>query len=49
MYKRQDVDTEAEAQEIIAQDPYVVQGLASYAATGWQITRGVLADHQRKH
>jgi uncharacterized protein YciI len=44
-----DVDTEAEAQEIIAQDPYVVRGLATYAAVGWQISRGALADYQRKY
>ena len=42
-----DVDTEAEAQELIAQDPYVQRGLAAYTATGWQPSRGVLADYQR--
>ncbi|WP_436537150.1 YciI family protein [Actinoplanes sp. HUAS TT8] len=44
-----DVDTEAEAQEIFAQDPYVVRGLATYAAVGWLVTRGALADYQRKY
>ncbi|TWG26513.1 YciI family protein [Actinoplanes teichomyceticus] len=44
-----DVDTEAQAQELIAQDPYVQQGLATYAAVGWQISRGALADYQRKY
>jgi uncharacterized protein YciI len=38
------VDTEAEAHALLAGDPYVVQGLARYAATGWTPTRGVLAD-----
>ncbi|MBG0560507.1 YciI family protein [Actinoplanes aureus] len=42
-----DVDTEAEARELIAQDPYVQRGLASYTATGWQPTRGALAGYQR--
>jgi uncharacterized protein YciI len=38
------VDTEAEARELMAPDPYLQQGLAEYAATGWTPTRGVLAD-----
>ena len=42
-----DVDTEAEAQKLIAEDPYVQRGLASYTATGWQPTRGALAGYQR--
>jgi uncharacterized protein YciI len=42
-----DVDTEAEAQELIARDPYVVRGLAAYSATGWHPTRGILAGYQR--
>ena len=42
-----DVDTEAEAQEVIAQDPYVQRGLAAYTATGWQPSRGALAGYQR--
>lgn len=42
-----DVDTEAEAQELIARDPYVLRGLASYTATGWHPTRGALAGYQR--
>ena len=41
------VDTEAEARELMAQDPYVVRGLAEYAATGWTPTRGVLADWKK--
>jgi uncharacterized protein YciI len=44
-----DVDTEAQAQELIAQDPYVLRGLATYAAVGWQISRGALANYQRKY
>jgi uncharacterized protein YciI len=39
-----DVESEARAHELLADDPYVRQGLADYAATGWQPTRGVLAD-----
>ncbi|GIF43787.1 hypothetical protein Axi01nite_80980 [Actinoplanes xinjiangensis] len=42
-----DVDTEAEAHELIAKDPYVVRGLARYTATGWHPTRGALAGYQR--
>ncbi|MEU4557243.1 YciI family protein [Actinoplanes sp. NPDC023936] len=42
-----DVDTEAEAHELIAQDPYVQRGLAEYTATGWHPTRGALAGYQR--
>jgi uncharacterized protein YciI len=38
------VDTRAEAESLIAQDPYVLRGLAEYEAIGWQPTRGVLAD-----
>jgi uncharacterized protein YciI len=38
------VDTEAEARELMAPDPYLQQGLAEYAATGWKPTRGVLVD-----
>jgi uncharacterized protein YciI len=36
--------SEAEAHEVMAGDPYVVQGLAEYLAVGWQPTRGVLAE-----
>ena len=36
--------SEAEAHEVMAGDPYVVQGLAQYRAVGWQPTRGVLAE-----
>ena len=39
-----DVESEARAHELLADDPYVRQGLADYVVTGWQPTRGVLAD-----
>lgn len=39
-----DAATEAEARELMAPDPYLQQGLAEYAATGWKPTRGALAD-----
>jgi len=42
-----EVDTEAEARALLADDPYVRHGVAEYAATGWQPTRGVLADWKR--
>jgi len=42
-----DVDTEEEAQALIAKDPYVQRGLATYTALGWQPTRGALAGYQR--
>lgn len=42
-----DVDTEAEARELIADDPYVLRGLANYEPTGWKPTRGALADWKR--
>ena len=42
-----DVDSEAEALELIAEDPYVKRGLASYEPTGWKPSRGVLADWKR--
>ena len=42
-----DVESEARAHELLADDPYVIQGLAEYTATGWQPTRGVLADWKR--
>ena len=38
------VDSEAEALELIANDPYVQRGLAAYTATGWKPARGILAD-----
>ncbi|MEV6599089.1 YciI family protein [Actinoplanes sp. NPDC051346] len=41
------VDTEAAARELMADDPYVVGGLAEYAAMGWNPARGVLADWRR--
>ena len=38
-----DAATEAEARELMADDPYVVRGLAEYAATGFRprVLRGV--------
>ncbi|MCA2212820.1 YciI family protein [Jidongwangia harbinensis] len=42
-----DVDSAAEARALMAEDPYVVRGLAAYEAIGWQPTRGVLADWAR--
>ena len=39
-----DVDTEDEARELIASDPYVVRNVAEYTATGWKPTRGALKD-----
>jgi uncharacterized protein YciI len=38
-----DVHTEAEAQVLMADDPYVLRGLAAYRAIGWQPSRGVLS------
>jgi uncharacterized protein YciI len=38
------VGTEAEALELIGQDPYVLESAATYTATGWKPTRGALAD-----
>jgi uncharacterized protein YciI len=43
-----DVDSEQEAQELIAQDPYVQRGLAEYKPTGWKPTRGVLSTWKGK-
>lgn len=34
---------EAAARELMADDPYVVRGLAEYTAVGWQPARGALA------
>jgi uncharacterized protein YciI len=42
-----DAETEAEARELMAPDPYLLQGLAEYAATNWKPTRGALADWKR--
>lgn len=39
-----DTATAEEAVEAMAGDPYVQRGLATYVATGWKPTRGVLAD-----
>jgi len=38
-----DTDTAEEAVELMAADPYVQRGLATYVATGWIPTRGALA------
>jgi uncharacterized protein YciI len=38
-----DTATAEEATEVMAGDPYVRQGLASYVAIGWKPTRGALA------
>ena len=38
------VDTEDEARALMADDPYVLRGLADYDAKGWTPTRGVLGD-----
>ena len=40
-----DVSDEAAAHEVMAQDPYVLQGVAEYAAHGWRPTVGVLKDY----
>ena len=39
-----DVPTATEAHELFADDPYVKEGAAIYAATGFTPTRGALAD-----
>ena len=39
------VTDEARARELIAEDPYVKQGVAEYTATGWLPTRGALKDY----
>ncbi|MBM2616797.1 hypothetical protein JIG36_14640 [Actinoplanes sp. LDG1-06] len=41
------VDEEARALELIAQDPYVLRGVAEYTATGWIPTRGALKDYPK--
>lgn len=38
-----EAETEAEARELMAADPYVVRGLAEYAATGFRPSLGRLA------
>lgn len=42
-----DVASEEQAREVMAGDPYVQRGLASYEPTGWAPTRGVLAGWTR--
>jgi uncharacterized protein YciI len=42
-----DVRTEEEARALIADDPYVLRGLAEYRPIGWKPTRGVLAGWTR--
>jgi uncharacterized protein YciI len=39
------VDDEAQAVQLIADDPYVQRGLAEYTAIGWVPTRGALAGY----
>ena len=39
------VTDEAQANEIIAEDPYVKAGAAEYTALGWLPTRGALKDY----
>ena len=39
-------DSRDEAVAQMADDPYVLRGLATYTATGWKPTRGALADWQ---
>jgi uncharacterized protein YciI len=39
-----DVATEAEARDLMADDPYVTRGLAEYRAVGWHPSRGVLTE-----
>jgi len=40
-----DVADEAAAREVISEDPYVVRGIASYEARGWNPTVGALKDY----
>jgi uncharacterized protein YciI len=40
------VTDEAQAQELIAADPYLAAGVAEYTATGWVPTRGALKDYK---
>ena len=40
-----DVADEATAREVIAQDPYVLRGIAEYEARGWSPTVGALKDY----
>jgi uncharacterized protein YciI len=42
-----DVDTPEEAQELIAEDPYVSRGLAAYEPYRFDPTRGPLANWKR--
>jgi hypothetical protein len=41
------VDDEARARELIADDPYVTSGAAEYTPIGWTPTRGALADYPK--
>ncbi|MGK5679983.1 YciI family protein [Actinoplanes sp. URMC 104] len=41
------VDDEARARELIAQDPYVLRGVAEYSAIGWTPSRGALKDYPK--
>ena len=38
------VDDEARARELIAEDPYVIHGTAEYTPLGWNVTKGTLAE-----
>jgi uncharacterized protein YciI len=38
------VDTAEEAEALVADDPYVKAGVAHYEPTGWEPTRGPLAN-----
>jgi len=42
-----DAPDEAAAHALMADDPYVRQGLANYTATGWEPSRGALADYKK--
>jgi uncharacterized protein YciI len=42
-----DAATEAEARELISQDPYVLSGAAEYQVIGWVPARGALAGYRR--
>jgi uncharacterized protein YciI len=41
------VDDEAEARELMKDDPYEANGLAEYTAVGWRPAIGALADYPR--
>ena len=41
------VDDEARAREVIADDPYVTSGAAEYTPIGWTATKGALAGYPK--